>query len=118
MRLNSVNMTEFSRLGKYPKLLEKAKDLRELGLYFVGDSAYSIRSFLQVPYDNAVPQSAEDCFNYHLSTCRIWIECAFGEIDMRWGILWWPLQFGLAKNIKVIDAALRLHNFIILRRES
>jgi hypothetical protein len=108
----------FKKSELYKKLLQKASDLRDLGLYFVGDSAYSIRSFLQVPYDNAVPQSAEDCFNYHLSTCRIWVECAFGEIDMRWGILWRPLQFGLEKNIKVIDAALRLHNFIILRRES
>lgn len=36
---------------------------------------------------------------------------------MRWGILWRPLQFSLARNIKVIDAALRLHNFIVSRRE-
>ena len=36
---------------------------------------------------------------------------------MRWGILWRPLQFRLARNIKVIDAAVRLHNFIVSRRE-
>ena len=77
----------FKKSNLYQKLLEKANDLRKLGLYFVGDSAYYIRSFLQVPFDNSVPQSAEDSFNYNLSTCRIWVECAFGEIDMRWGIL-------------------------------
>ena len=50
-------------------LLEKANDLCELGYYFVGDSAYSICSFLQVLFENSTPQSAEDSFNYHLSTC-------------------------------------------------
>ena len=107
----------FKKSNLYKKLLDKANDLHVLGLYFVGDSSYSIRSFLQVPFENSVPQSPEDSFNYHLSTCRIWVECAFGEIDMRWGILWRPLQFMLSKNIKVIDAALRLHNFIVSRRE-
>ena len=28
-----------------------------------------------------------------------------------------PLQFSLARKIKVIDATLRLHNFIVSRRE-
>ena len=87
-----------------------------LGLYILGDSAYSIRFFLLVPFDNASAHSVEDGFNYHLSTCRIWVECAFGEIDMRWGILWRALPFSLRNNVKVIDAAMRLHNFIVAYR--
>ena len=87
-----------------------------MGLYFVGDSAYSIRSFLLVPFDNAAVHGAEDAFNYHHSTCRIWVECAFGEIDMRWGILWKPLPFSLSRNVKVIDATMRMHNYIVERR--
>lgn len=65
------------------------KDLLDLGLYLVGDSAYAIRSFLITPFENAAPRVPKDSFNYHhSSTCRIWVECAFGEIDMRWGIFW------------------------------
>ena len=41
------------------------------------------------------------------------MECAFGEIDLRWGILWCLLQFSLKTNIQVIDARMRLHNFIV-----
>ena len=41
------------------------------------------------------------------------MECAFGEIDLRWGILWRRLQFSLKMNCKVIDACMRLHNFIV-----
>ena len=37
------------------------------------------------PYDNAAPGSAEDSFNYFQSASRIYVECAFGEITMRWG---------------------------------
>jgi len=41
------------------------------------------------------------------------VECAFGEIDQRWGIFWRPLRFSLQHNIQTIDAALRLHNVIV-----
>ena len=45
------------------------------------------------------------------------MECAFGEIDRRWGILWKRLEFTLVKSTRVIDACMRLHNFIINYRE-
>jgi hypothetical protein len=41
------------------------------------------------------------------------VECAFGEIDARWGIFWKPLKFSLNHSIQTIEAALRLHNFIV-----
>ena len=40
-------------------------------------------------------------------------QCAFGEIDRRWGIFWKPLQTSLTNHRYVIDAGLRLHNFIV-----
>ena len=36
---------------------------------------------------------------------------------MRFGILWKPLGFTMRNNIQVIDACLRLHNFIVDYRE-
>ena len=36
---------------------------------------------------------------------------------MRWGILWKPLGFSMKHNIQIIDACLRLHNFIVDFRE-
>ena len=41
------------------------------------------------------------------------VECTFGEVDMRWGIFWKPLKFSLETNALIIDASLRLHNFIV-----
>ena len=82
-------------------------------LYFVGDSAYALRPFLLTPYDNATPGSKEDAFNYSLSRNRIYIECVFGEINKRFGIFWKPLEGGLERHVNTIDAALKLHNYIV-----
>ena len=82
-------------------------------LYLIGDSAYALRPFLLCPYDKAEPGSAEDVFNFMLSSNRIFVECAFGEIDARFGIFWRPLQFDLCRHRFIIDACLRLHNFIV-----
>ena len=89
----------------------------EKGLYFVGDSAYNLKSFLLTPFDNAFHGTPEDNYNFFYSSSQISVECAFGEIDLRWGILWRQLQFSLKHNIQNIDACMRMHNFIVDFRE-
>ena len=79
--------TAFKKTNLHGILLSTFRDFLSKGFYLIGDSAYAIRSFILVPFDNAKPQSDEDAFNYHHSTCRIWVECCFGEVDMRWGIV-------------------------------
>jgi hypothetical protein len=66
--------------------------------------------------DCAVHGTAEDDFNFFHSSCRISVECCFGEIDLRWGILWRELNYALNVNCKIIDACMRLHNFIVEHR--
>ena len=88
-------------------------ELATKGLYFIGDSAYSLRSFLLTPYDNAAHGSAEDNYNFFHSSSRIAVECCFGEVDLRFGIFWRPLKFSLRINCFIVDACLRLHNFIL-----
>ena len=104
-----------SGLGKY--LVDHADDLYARGLYLVGDSAYALRSYMLTPHDNALPDSKEDNFNFFLSSNRIYVECAFGEIDRRWGIFWSPLEGSLQNHQYTIDAAIRMHNFIVEFRE-
>ena len=71
-----------SELGQH--LLTISRELEREGVYIVGDSAYALRNYLLTPYDNAGPGTAEDTFNFYQSSCRIWVECCFGEIDRRW----------------------------------
>jgi hypothetical protein len=106
-------------------LTELAGELHDRGLFIAGDSAYGLTPFLVTPYDTAQTQTglvevrhANDSFNFHLSSCRIYIECAFGEFIMRWGLFWRTLLFDLKKSTRVIQAAMLLQNFIIDNRES
>jgi hypothetical protein len=71
-----------------------------------------------VPYDNALPNSPEDLYNYIHSSSQIYVECAFGELDERWGIFWRPLKIDLEGHKFVIDACMHLHNFIIEYKET
>ena len=107
----------FAETDLHTWLEENAERMLQKQFYFVGDSAYALRSYMLCPYDNAMPGSDEDAFNFHQSSCRIYIECAFGEMNMRWGIFWKALGFGIRRNTIAIDGAMRLHNFIVNYRE-
>lgn len=103
-------------------LKEMSDELYQRGLFIVGDSAYGLAPYLLVPYDanemKSDPENAKDGFNYHLSACRIYIECAFGELVMRWGIFWRTLLFDLKKCPQIVQVAMLLHNFIVEHREN
>jgi hypothetical protein len=57
--------------------------------------------------------NADLAFNDYLSSEMIWIECAFGEYNMRWGFCWRPLRFALDKAGMIIETCMLLHNFTI-----
>jgi len=108
--------TAFKNSSLYTWLIQNWQSLVSKGYYFIGDSAYSLKSFLLTPYDNAVHGTSEDNYNFFHSSCRISVECCFGEVDLRWGILWRDLNYSLDVNCKIIDACMRLHNFIVEHR--
>jgi DDE superfamily endonuclease len=101
----------------YELLKEMSPELQSRGLFIVGDSAYGLTPFLMVPYDQDELKEdvngAKDSFNYHLSSCRIYIECAFGELVMRWGIFWRTLLFDLKKSANIVQVCMLFHNFIL-----
>jgi len=103
-------------------LHEMAEELFKRGLFIAGDSAYNLLPFLIIPWESASISGqsgkARDAFNFYLSSCRIHIECAFGELIMRWGIFWRKLQFTVKKSCKIIQVAMLLQNFIIENREN
>lgn len=103
----------FRESAFYKEMLTRQNFLEENGFYIITDSAYALRSTVLCPYTHAAHEDDRDNYNYFHSSSRIVVECAFGEIDMRWGILWKPLSFSLKNNVRVIDACLRLHNYIV-----
>lgn len=73
-----------------------------------GDSAFSLSNHMVVPTGGADPN-----FDYVQSSNRMPIECAFGMLAKRWGILWRPLVCGFHRRAPLIGCLMRLHNFCI-----
>ena len=118
-RGSSHDSTCFRDTHLYTVLLKSMRDkLFNLGYFILGDSAYAIESFILPPYDNAKPKTTEDAFNFYHSSARITVECAFGEIDRRWGIFWSPIAYSLKNTAIICKGAMHLHNFLVDWRES
>ncbi len=107
------DFTTFKSSTLYKWLIGNWRSLASKGLHFIGDSAYSLKSFLHTPYDNAAHGTAEDNYNFFHSSGPISVECCFGEVDLRFGIFWRPLQYSLQMKCSIIVACLCLHNYIL-----
>lgn len=71
---------------RYIKLYKMKDSLLDLGFFTLGDYAYTLASFLLVSYDSPASQTLEYDFNIYHSSAKNTVECAFGEINLRWGI--------------------------------
>lgn len=74
--------------------------------FVLGDSAFTCTL-------NMISPGKDDDFNFEQSSLRINIECAFGQLIRRWGILWKQLEMKFEKRTGVIGCCIRLHNFCI-----
>ena len=56
------------------------------GLVLLGDNAYINSPYMATPFPN-VSRGAEDIYNFYHSQLRIRVECCFGQLVHRWGML-------------------------------
>lgn len=78
--------------------------------YFIlGDAAFAVSAHLITP----TGEKANDNFDFHQSSNRMPIECAFGMLVRRFGILWRSLEMRFDRRAAVVGACMRLHNFCI-----
>mmetsp|Transcript_4870 Transcript_4870/g.17388 ORF Transcript_4870/g.17388 Transcript_4870/m.17388 type:complete len:224 (+) Transcript_4870:673-1344(+) len=83
------------------------------GYWLSGDAAYRAHPNLVTPWPGSSLPADKDALNYWQSNSRIMIECAFGILSMRWGILWRPLNTSLANSVGIVFALMSLHNMCI-----
>ena len=93
--------------------LEKEGFLRP-GLCLFGDNAYINSWYMCTPWRN-VSRGAKDAMNFFHSQVRINIECAFGILVHRWGIMRKPMPVNLTvgKISSLVLALCKLHNYCI-----
>jgi DDE superfamily endonuclease len=79
------------------------------GLVLFGDNAYSNNHYMVTPFKGKVTTD-QDAFNFYHSQLQIQVECAFGQLVHRWGILRRPLSptFGIKKCSNLVLALCRL----------
>merc|ERR1711975_85205 len=75
-----------------------AEKLAELGFWIAGDDAYPLSEWLITPFPGKGLPDYECNFNFYQSRLRISIECAFGMLNRRWGILWRALAVPLRRH--------------------
>jgi hypothetical protein len=76
-------------------------------LVHFGDNAYVSSEFMATPYKGVFGAGISDKYNFFHSQLRINIECAFGMLTRRWGILRRPLPvvMGIKKQKLLVQAA-------------
>jgi hypothetical protein len=109
----SVNDAVAWRYTKLYRQIESGKFPKQF--WIAGDAAYGCSEAILSPFPGKLLPQEKDAFNFHLSQLRINIECAFGMLVNRWGILWKPMRCPLHKVPKVVGVCMKLHNLIIDR---
>ena len=99
---SSHDSVVFKDTELYKYLMGHRTWLEDKGYYTIGE-----------PFDNVPQHSPEDMFNFIHSSMRIAVECSFGKIGRRWGILWRHLEGRLQDHQYTIYACMKLHNFIV-----
>ena len=87
--------------------------------HWIGDNAYTLNETMIVPFLGQNLHKTHpylEAFNFYQSQLRITIECAFGVLVRRWGILWKAMEYDLEFQFEIVHACCRLHNFCISRR--
>lgn len=77
--------------------------------FISGDNAFNLHPHMMIP-------GGGDDYDYEQSKNRMPIECAFGMLIRRWGVLWRPLEVAFNRRAPLIGCCCRLHNFCIDRR--
>jgi DDE superfamily endonuclease len=84
------------------------------GLCLFGDNAYLNTQYMATPFP-AVSGGSKDAYNFYHSQLRIRIECTFGMLTHRWGMLRSaiPMNVTVRKSVALVLSLAKLHNFCI-----
>ncbi|EJK44605.1 hypothetical protein THAOC_36845 [Thalassiosira oceanica] len=87
-------------------------------LCLFGDNAYVQSPYMCTPW-KSVSSGPKDSFNFYHSQVRINIECAFGILVHRWGILRKAIPVGISvsRTTRLVLALCKLNNFCIANNE-
>ncbi|XP_019889559.1 protein ANTAGONIST OF LIKE HETEROCHROMATIN PROTEIN 1-like isoform X2 [Ooceraea biroi] len=95
-----------------PRLLESSESA--LPFVLVADEAFALTTYMIRPYPRSGRLNGQrKVFNYRLSQARRMIESAFGILTAKWRIYRRPIISSVSTAVKIVQATVCLHNFVI-----
>jgi hypothetical protein len=84
------------------------------GLVLFGDNVYLNTRYMATPFPN-VSSGCKHDYNFFHSQVHIRVECASGQLVLRWGILRSavPCNITIVRTVALVSCLERLHNFCI-----
>ena len=112
---SSSDCLAFEASNLYSRLV---RGLLAPGLVLFGNNAYINSSFMATPFPN-VSSGNKDDYNFFHSQLRIRVECSFGMLVHRWGILRSAIPMGITiqKTVALVNALAKLHTYCIDRQD-
>jgi len=109
----STHVSTAFELSSLSRFLQGPSSSLLYGKWIACDEAYAAGNHLVVPWSGRNLSQSKDCFNYWLSSARIFIEQCFGMLVARWGVLWRPLRVPIHRMGLIVILCCKLHNYII-----
>lgn len=95
-----------------------AEDTIELPYVLVGDEAFARTNYMMRPYPRCSNlDRKKKVFNYRLSRARKIVESSFGILTTRWRIYQKPIIASVPTIMKIIQATVCLHNYIMCQEK-
>lgn len=85
--------------------------------YLVGDEGFPLANFIMRPFARKANLNIrQQVFNYRLGRARRIVECSFGILVQRFRIFRQPIIADYSTAVKLVQAAVCLHTFILDRQ--
>ena len=95
-----------------PQSSEIPNTANKIPFFLVGDEAFPLKPNLMRPYPRKDLDYSKRVYNYRISRARRTVECAFGMLAKKFGVLQTSMETSVEVSESLVKSICVLHNFI------